>query len=109
MAVQEEIERPLDLKRDLATYAAPPKYWHSRLLAWYAPAQLRLLWISRRRAQGLRAFDPLALAGTIHRLPEIAAPLYVQPEIRAVAEHAGKNERGRSGHVATVVAQLVDV
>src|SRR2546425_7647594 len=28
MAVQEEIEWPLDLKRDLATYAAPPKCCH---------------------------------------------------------------------------------
>ena len=45
----------------------------------------------------------------MHRFPQIAAPLHIQPIIRAVAEHAGKDERGRSGHVATVVAQLVDV
>ena len=54
-------------------------------------------------------FDPFALTGTVHRFPQIAAPLHIQPKIRAVAEHAGKDERGRSGHVATVVAQLVDV
>jgi hypothetical protein len=35
MAVQEEIEWSLDLKRDLAAYAAPPKCWHSRLFAWF--------------------------------------------------------------------------
>jgi hypothetical protein len=35
MAVQEEIERSLDLKRDLAAYATPPECCHSRLLARY--------------------------------------------------------------------------
>jgi hypothetical protein len=54
-------------------------------------------------------FDPSALTGTVHRFPLIAAPLHIQPKIRAVAEHAGKDERGRSGPVATVVAQFVDV
>jgi hypothetical protein len=39
MAVQEVIEWSIDLKRDLATYAAPPKCCHSRFLAWYVPAQ----------------------------------------------------------------------
>jgi hypothetical protein len=43
---------------------------------------------SRGGAQRLRAFDPLALPGTVHRLPQIAAPLHVQPEIGAVAEYA---------------------
>lgn len=54
-------------------------------------------------------FDPLAFAGRVHRFPKIAAPMHIQPEIGAVAEHAGKDERGRGGHVAAVVAQFIDV
>ena len=49
---------------------------------------------SRRSAQGLGAFDPLTLAGTVHRVPQITAPLHVQPEVGAVAEHAREDERG---------------
>ena len=45
----------------------------------------------------------------MHRFPQIASPLHVEPEIRAVAEHAGENEDGRRGHIAAVVAQLIDV
>ena len=65
--------------------------------------------VSCRRRQGPRAFDPFALGRRMHRLPQIAAPLHIEPEIRAVAEHAGENERGRRGDVAAIVAQLVDV
>ena len=43
---------------------------------------------SRSSAQRLRTFDPLALPGAVHRLPQIAAPLHVQPEIGAVTEYA---------------------
>ncbi len=39
----------------------------------------------------------------------VAAPLHVQPEIRAVAKHASKDERGRGGHGPAVVAQLIHV
>ena len=39
----------------------------------------------------------------------IASPLHIEPETRAVAEHAGENERGRRGHIATIVTQFVDV
>jgi hypothetical protein len=31
------------------------------------------------------------------------------PEVRAVAAHAGENERRRRGHVAAIDAQFVDV
>jgi len=45
----------------------------------------------------------------VHCIPQIAAPLHVQPEIGAVAKHTGKDERGRGGDVSAVVAQLIDV
>ena len=51
----------------------------------------------------------VVLARGMHRFPQISSPLHVEPEIRAVAEHAGENERGRRGDVAAIVAQLVDV
>jgi hypothetical protein len=50
----------------------------------------------RRRSrsdQGFRAFDAFALAGAVHCLPQIVAPLRVQPVIGAVAEYARENER----------------
>src|SRR5437667_10215804 len=55
------------------------------------------------------AFDPLAFARRVHRRPQIAASLPVQPEVRAVTEHAGKDERSGRGHGPAVVAELVDV
>src|ERR1700674_5928294 len=55
------------------------------------------------------ALDPLAFAWRVHGLPKIAAPLHVQPEIGAIAEHPRKDERGRGGDVAAVVAKLIDV
>src|ERR1700722_9059818 len=64
---------------------------------------------SSRGTERRRAFDPLALAGTVHYLPQIAAPLDVEPEVGAVADHARKDERRRRRHVSAVVAQLVDV
>jgi hypothetical protein len=45
----------------------------------------------------------------MHRFPQIGSLLHIQPEVRAVAEHPGENERGPGGHVAPVVAELVDV
>jgi hypothetical protein len=45
----------------------------------------------------------------MHRLPQVAAPLYVQPEIGAVAEHSRRDESRRGRHVAAIVAQFVDV
>ena len=45
----------------------------------------------------------------MHRFPQIGSPLHVEPEIRAVAEHPGENESCRRGHVAAIVAQLIDV
>jgi hypothetical protein len=41
-------------------------------------------------------FDPLSLAGRVHRLLQMAAPLHVPPEIRAVAEHASEDEMAAS-------------
>src|SRR6185437_13242804 len=64
---------------------------------------------SRRGTDWFRAFDPLTLAGAVHRLPQIAAPLHVEPEVGAVPEHAREDERRRLGHVPAVVAQLVDM
>jgi hypothetical protein len=45
----------------------------------------------------------------MHRFPQIASPLHIEPEIRAVAEHAGENESGCGGHIAAIVAKLIDV
>src|SRR5713226_1812630 len=45
----------------------------------------------------------------VHRLPQVAASLYVQPEVRAVTEHTGKDERSRRGKGPAVIAKLVDV
>src|SRR5216684_5632352 len=64
---------------------------------------------SRRGTERSRAFDSLALAWIIHRLPQLAAPLHVEPKVGAVAEHAREDERRRRRHVPAVVAQLVDM
>ena len=45
----------------------------------------------------------------MHRISQIAASLHVQPEIRAIAEHARQDQGGRSGDVATAVAEFIDV
>jgi asparaginyl-tRNA synthetase len=50
--------------------------------AWYREPR------SRCSAQRLCTLDSRTLPGTVHRLPQIAAPLHVQPEIGAVAEYA---------------------
>ena len=77
-----------------------------------------VLGLQRRRRRSSSALErpPAAVRvrsvrarGAVHRFPQIAAPLHVQPEIGAVAEHAGEDERGRRRHVPAVVAQLVDV
>ena len=39
------------------------------------PAQVEWPPISRGSVERLRGFDPLALSGAVHRLPQIAAPL----------------------------------
>lgn len=63
----------------------------------------------RRFIQGLGPVDSLTLGGVVHGFPKIAAPLHVQPEVGAVAEHPRKDQRRRGSDVAAVVAQLVDV
>src|SRR3546814_19126958 len=55
--------------------------------------------------QGLGAPDPLA--GRAHCLPQVSAPLHVEPEVGAVAEHPRENEGCRSRELAAGVAQLV--
>ena len=50
------------------------------------------------------ALNPLTLLGRVHHLPKIAAPLYIEPEVRAVAEHAGEDQRCRRRHVPAVAA-----
>src|SRR5258706_4092024 len=47
------------------------------------------------------------LARIVAGMPELASSLHVQPELRTVAKHAGKDQRGRGGHVPAVVAELV--
>jgi hypothetical protein len=71
--------------------------------------------ISGRR-RGVHAAAPIGRARLIrsrsrgvHRLPQVAASLYVQPEVRAVTEHTGKNERSRRGNGPAVIAKLGDV
>ena len=68
-------------------------------------------WLVRvtHHSQGPRTLDPLALARTVHRLPQVGAPLDVQPELRTVAENAREDKRGRGRDGPAVVAQLVDV
>ena len=44
--------------------------------------------------------DPLALAGTVHRLPQIAAPLHVQPEVGLLPK-----TRARMSAVAAVTVR----
>jgi hypothetical protein len=38
--------------------------------------------------QGLCPINPLAILGAVHRILKINAPLDVEPEVGAVAEHA---------------------
>ena len=49
---------------------------------------------ARRRGscarQRSRALDPFALTRGMHRFPQIASPLHIEPEIRIIAEHAGE-------------------
>jgi hypothetical protein len=70
---------------------------------WLAPGR------SSRRDERLGASDALALAWTIHCLPQISAPLDVEPEVGAVAENACEDERGRGRDLPAVIAKLVDV
>jgi hypothetical protein len=42
----------------------------------------------------------------MHRLSQIASPLHVEPEIRAVAEHARENESCRRGDGKVLVILL---
>ena len=54
-------------------------------------------------------FDPCTHLGTVHRFPQVAPPLHVQPKIPTVAEHASEHQRRRRRHVPAVLAKLVDV
>src|SRR6185312_10600502 len=53
--------------------------------------------------------DAFALARRMHCIPDVASTLNVEPEIRTIAKHAGKDERGRGRYHPAVVAQFVDV
>ena len=64
---------------------------------------------SCRVCQRSRAFNPFPFAWGMHCFPKIASPLRIEPEIRAVAEHAGENESCRGRHAATVFAKLIDL
>src|SRR6516164_9056522 len=59
---------------------------------------------SRGGTEWLRTFDPFAFTGTVHRLPQINAPLNIEPEVGAVAEHARQDQGGRRRHGPAVVA-----
>ena len=45
----------------------------------------------------------------MHRLPQVGPALDVQPEVRAVAEHAGEDESGRRSYGAPIVAKFIHV
>ena len=45
----------------------------------------------------------------MHRFPQIASPLHVEPEIGSVAEPTRKVESGRRSDRAAAVAQFVDM
>src|SRR6202043_2123246 len=61
------------------------------------------------RVERPRPLDPLAFARAVHDLPQVTAPLNVEPEVGAIAEYAGEDECGRRGDSSALVAQLVDV
>lgn len=61
------------------------------------------------RVERPRPLDPLAFARAVHGLPQVTAPLNVEPRVGAIAEHAGEDECGRSCDSSALVAQLVDV
>jgi hypothetical protein len=42
-------------------------------------------------------------------VPQIAAPLYVQPEISAVAKHSSEHKRSIGSYRAPIIAQFIDV
>ena len=64
---------------------------------------------SSRMAQRPCALDPFALAGIVHRFPQVCPPLDTEPEVGAVAEYARQDQRRGRGHGAPIVAQLVDM
>ena len=65
--------------------------------------------ISPRPRQRPRPLDAGLFRRRIHRFPQIAATLHVQPELRAVSEHARQDQRDPRGNLAAVVAEFVDV
>ena len=65
--------------------------------------------MSRCGFQRAGTLDPRTFAGGIHGFPQIAAALDIQPEIGAIAEHPGQDQRGRGGYAAAIVAQFVDM
>src|SRR5689334_20028290 len=64
---------------------------------------------SRRRSNRTGALDTFALARRVHRLPDVASPLHVEPEVGTVAEYAGKDECGRGRYSPSIPAQFIDV
>lgn len=60
-------------------------------------------------SQRLRALNAKATAGRMQRFPEVGAALRVEPEIRAVAEDPGQDERRVRGDGAAVAAKFVDM
>src|SRR5947208_1083680 len=68
-----------------------------------------IAWASCSRSNGARALDAFALTRRVHRLPDVASALHVEPEVGTVAEHAGKDESRWGCHSPAVVAQFVDV
>lgn len=45
----------------------------------------------------------------VHRLPNVATALDVQPEVRACTKHTGEYQSSSCGDVAAIVTQFVDV
>ena len=79
------------LKADLPRYAREA----------YDRARPRRL---RSRHESARTLDPFTLARRVHRFPQVAAALHVQPEVCAVTEHAGEDKRRWCGHGPAIIA-----
>src|SRR6185437_9335396 len=54
----------------------------------------------------LNAKKPL---GCVKRLPQVGAPLGIEPEVGAIAEDAAEDKSGVCSYGATVTAKLVDM
>lgn len=64
---------------------------------------------SGRAPQRTGTLHAFALLRRVRHFPKIAAPLHVEPEFRAVAEHASQDKRRRRRYIPSVAAQFFDM